>query len=109
MQKDVISEILQVEDNASAILDNADKESRRIIQEAQGEAAAMIRKATEDARNEGNALIDEAEKVYQAHLTKYEEEQNALATKKVVIDPTLLKESAEKIVSLICRTEFFGE
>lgn len=109
MQKDVIGEILQVEDNASAIIENADKESRRIVQEAQGEAAAMIRKAAEDARNEGNALVDEAEKVYEAHLAEYEDQQSALQVKKVVIDPALLKSAADRIVSTICRTELFGE
>lgn len=108
MKSDVIGEILQVEDTAQKIIEDGGNESRAIIQEAQGEAARMIREAGEKARAEGNALVDEAEKQYQLHLSEYEERQQQLNNGKASLDPAVVKEAAGRIISTITKTEIFG-
>lgn len=61
MAREILDEIRAVEGESEQILEQARDEARRIVQEARQKSTELIRKAEEQARIEGQAIIARAE------------------------------------------------
>ena len=101
MHSDIIDEILEVEDNAVAIVDNAEKQARDIIFKAQSEKRDMMIKAIEKQRVENDRLFSDAEGLLKERLANYEEERTDIMNGKNRIAEEALESSVERIKELL--------
>ena len=101
MHSDIIDDILEVEDNAVAIVDNAEKQAREIVYKAQSERKDMMLKAVERQRAENDRLFTEADALLKERLAAYEEERQDIKLGKNRVSDEVLDGSVSRIVDLL--------
>lgn len=101
MHSDIIDDILEVEDNAVAIVDNAEKQARDIVYKAQNEKREMMVKAIEKQRAENDRLFSEADALLKERLAAYEEDMQDIMHGKNKVSEEVLDVSVNRIVDLL--------
>ena len=101
MHSDIIDEILEVEDNAVAIVDNAEKQARDIVYKAQNEKRDMMLDAVEKQRAENDRLFAEADALLKERLASYEEDLQDVMHGRNRIPEEVLEGSVSRIVDLL--------
>ena len=109
MQSEVIDDILSVEDQAAAIITDAENKAKEMVSQAHEKAAKIIAEKVDAVRAQGKADVESAEAILQQHLAEYEEERERIESTDNSVDPGVLERAASRIVDRICRTEYFGE
>lgn len=101
MHSGIIDEILEVEDNAFSIVDNAEKEAREIIFKAQEDKRNYVQSRLEAKRRENDAAIEEAESLLKEHLAIYEEKKEEIEKSAASVDPDVLEHASARIVEVL--------
>lgn len=101
MQSSIIDDILSVEDRASAIVDDAEKEARNIIFEAEAKAKELVKTEVDRVKAESEVLIKDEQKLLDENLRSYEEKKAELENSQVRIDEESLERASERIVQLL--------
>lgn len=101
MQSSIIDDILSVEDRASAIVDDAEKEARNIIFEAEAKAKELVKTEVDRVKAESEVLIKNEQELLDENLRSYEEKKAELENSQVRIDEESLERASERIVQLL--------
>lgn len=101
MHSDIIDEILEVEENADAIIENAEKQARDIIFKAQGEKRDMVARAVEKQRAENDRLFGDAERLLRENLDSYEEERSRKNGNDADVDESVIENAASRITDIL--------
>ncbi|WP_320127390.1 hypothetical protein [uncultured Sphaerochaeta sp.] len=105
MRSNIINEVLTVEDSAQKIINDANTQSRKLIIEAQSKATAVVRDSLKTVREQHKLEVAKAEE----EAAKLLEETEANLSSAIEMNDKRLDEVADKIVSLVSKTEMFGD
>ncbi len=101
MHSDIIDNILEVEDAAVKIVEDAEKQARDIVFNAQSEKKDYIQKEIEKVRARGDEEIDGGKKILDEHLKEYEQQRLEIEKNASVADSGVIARSAERVVRRI--------
>lgn len=105
MRSEIINEVLTVEDKAQKIINDANAVSREMLVDAQSKANALVRDSLKTIRDLHKIELAKAEE--EAARLLEETESNLDST--IELNDKRLDEIADRIVSLVSKTNLFGE
>ena len=103
MQSEVIDEILNVEDEAEKIIEDAKSEASELVNSAHDKAAKIISDALESAKERSRTEIAAAEEILQKELSEYEEERARLDESERKIDDDAKDRAVSRVVDCIVK------
>ena len=101
MHSDIIDNILEVEDSAVKIVEDAEKMARDIVFNAQTEKKEYIQKEIDRVRALGEEEIDAQKKLLDEHLEDYERQRLEIEKDPSVTDKEVVKRSSERVIQRI--------
>lgn len=105
MQNDIISEIIEVEEKASKIVETAKKESARLINDAQIKANTSLKNAIKEKRTENNLKIDKLRLENNKKIKAYEDSvKNSIS-----VDYKEIDKLSDQIAEKICNSSVFDK
>ena len=105
MQSAIIDEILKVEDEAAAIIDDAEKKARDMLFDAQSRAKDLVSSSVDKVKAESEALIKSEEELLEADLKAYEERKAELENSEIKVDKARLDRAVERIMEVLLTAE----
>lgn len=103
MQNDIISEIIDVEENATKLVDEARQKANRLISSAELESNKKLKEAVKQRRILNHQKIDEIRKKNRDEIKKYEESVKATSD----IDTYQIKQISKELAKKICNSSVF--
>ncbi|MGD1818053.1 MAG: hypothetical protein ACPKNR_13580 [Pleomorphochaeta sp.] len=105
MQSDIISEIIEVEDNATKIVEQARQKSTKIIAEAEMKVKEDLKKAVKERRLINNQKIEELKTKNALELESFEDDLKS----SINIDYDCIDKISDDIASKICNSTVFDK
>lgn len=105
MQSDIISEIIEVEESATKIVESARQEANKLVNEAQMKANTQLKKIVKERRSLNNSKIDNIREENKEKIKEFEASVKA----SINIDYKEIDIIAEKIATKICNSSVFDK
>ena len=105
MQNDIISEILEVEDNATKLVDEARQKANRMIANAELESAKQLKSAIKERRLSNHEKLEEIRKKNKAEIKTFEES----VKDKSVVDTKCIEKLSASLAKKICNSSVFDK
>ncbi len=105
MQSDIISEIIEVEDNATKVVEVARQKANHLIADAEGETNQKNKAALKERRLLNNKKIEAIVKNNKAEIKEYEESLK----KNTQVDKTNIDKIAATLATKICNSSVFDK
>lgn len=110
MHSDIIDNILEVEDSAVKIVEDAEKQARDIVFYAQTEKKDYIQKEIDRVRSLGEEEIDAQKKLLDEHLEDYERQRLEIEKDPSVTDKDVVERSSERVIKRILEVgDIYGQ
>ncbi|AEV28580.1 hypothetical protein SpiGrapes_0744 [Sphaerochaeta pleomorpha str. Grapes] len=105
MRSEIINEVLTVEDRAQKIINDANTISREMLIEAQSKANALVKDSLKTVRDLHKIELSKAEE----EAARLLEETESNLDSSIELNDKRLDDIADRIVSLVSKTNLFGE
>ena len=101
MQSGVIDEILDVEDQAEKIIDDARQEAKKIVDDAHEKAAKLVSSSIEAVKERSRAEVQSAQAQLEAELSDYEEEKRRMESAGDSMDEDAKERAVSRVIDRI--------
>ncbi|AEC01988.1 hypothetical protein [Parasphaerochaeta coccoides] len=108
MSSRVIQDILTVEEQATALEASAKKKSEDILAQAEMEATAIIRAATDKEKAEGHVRLAQAQALLQEETLKDEGTSDTPLENEATLPAEVVDSIAEEVVSIVLSSRLFS-
>ena len=105
MQSDIISEIIEVEDNATKIVEMARVNANHLIASAEVEANQKIKAAVKERRIINNKRLEEVSSNNKEDIKQYEKSLQ----KTIQVDKSKIDKIAHTLATKICNSSVFDK
>lgn len=105
MQNDIISEILEVEDNATKLVDEARQKANRMITNAELDSAKQLKLAIKERRVSNHEKLEEIRNKNKADIKAFEES----IKKNSVVDTECIEKLSASLAKKICNSSVFDK
>lgn len=105
MQSDIISEIIEVEDNASKLVEEARQKANRLIAQAEIDSNAKLKEAIKERRTTNHNKL---EKLIEKNKKEISEFESSLKDT-IIVDKKNIEKIAFTIAEKICNSSVFDK
>ena len=101
MKSGVIDEILDVEDEAERIVEDAQKTAKEIVDDAHEKAAKLVSSSIEAVKERSRAEVQSAQAQLEAELSDYEEEKRRMESTGDSMDEDAKERAVSRVIDRI--------
>ncbi len=105
MQSDIISEIIEVEDNASKLVEEARQKANRLIAQSEIDSNVKLKEAIKERRTTNHTKL---EKLIEDNKKEISEFENSLKDT-IIVDKKNIEKIASTIAEKICNSSVFDK